>query len=580
MFALTSLAHRTRPGTGLIGGLAAAVVLLAACTSGSSGSATSSAASAASTAATSAQPSATQAVKTGGTVVIGAEQEPDCMDWIASCAGSIWGSYMGQVTTIPVAFNVRKKGNDWLPEISGILASEPVVSAGPPQTVTYKLNPAAVWSDGTPITSADLKYTALQIRDGEDILDKSGYSDIKDVATPDPQTAVITFDKPYAGWKLLFSGSTGVLPSHLLEGKDRAALMKDGYTWSGGPWIIESWKKGESITLVPNAGYWGDKPKLDKVVFQFTADTAAAFQAFKSGQLDAIYPTPQLDAIDQIKAGLPGAKVQVEPVSGNLEALWMNNAKPALASQAVRQALSYAIDRAAIVGRIYGPLDVKNPAQSFYPPILSAFGGQDFSVYGLDLAKVEQLMTGDGWAKNADGIWAKGADTASFTITTIAGNKRRELMEQVLQQQFKDAGFGLTIKNAAAADLFGKILPDGDFDLGIWTLVTTFPDPSLSYAFDSTNIPSEANQFSGLNYSRTDVAGLNDVLATVDTSTDDAARLAATQQGDKLLADSATSLPLAAVPNVLLTLDKIGGPISINPSEGPFWNLEQWGLVG
>ena len=70
------------------------------------------------------------------------------------------------------------------------------------------------------------------------------------------------------------------------------------------------------------------------------------------------------------------------------------------------------------------------------------------------------------------------------------------------------------------------------------------------------------------------------MLATVDTSTDDATRLAATQEGDKLLADSATSLPLAAVPNVLLTLDKIGGPVSINPSEGPFWNLEQWGLVG
>ena len=567
-----------RRATVLISGLAGLALLATACTSQSSEEATSAPATEAASSSAASAPAAE--LQQGGTLVIGAEQEPDCMDWIASCAGSIWGSYMAQVTTIPVAFTVRKQGEDWLPEVSGILASEPVVSAGPPQTVTYTLNPAAVWSDGTPITSADLKYTALQIRDGEDILDKTGYSDITDVATPDPQTAVVTFDKAFAGWKILFSGSTGVLPSHLLEGKDRAAVMKDGYTWSGGPWIIESWKKGESITLVPNAGYWGDKPKLDKVVFQFTADTAAAFQAFKSGQLDAIYPTPQLDAIDQINAGLPGAKVQVEPVSGNLEALWMNNAKPILASTAVRQAISYAIDRAAIVGRIYGPLDVKNPAQSFYPPILSAFGGQDFSTYGLDLAKVEQLMTGDGWAKNADGIWAKGADTASLTITTIAGNKRRELMEQVLQQQFKAAGFGLTIKNAAAPDLFGKILPDGDFDLGIWTLVTTFPDPSLSYAFDSTNIPSEANEFSGLNYSRTDVAGLNDVLATVDTSTDDATRLAATQEGDKLLADSATSLPLAAVPNVLLTLDKIGGPVSINPSEGPFWNLEQWGLVG
>ncbi len=554
-------------------GLAAAAVVLAGCSSG-----TSSNPSTSSSPATSASAS-TAALQQGGTVVIGAEQEPDCMDWIASCAGSIWGSYMAQVTTIPVVYNVRKQGNDWLPQISSIMASEPVVSAGPPQTVTYKLNPAAVWSDGQPITSADLKYTALQIRDGEDILDKTGYSDIKDIATPDAQTAVVTFDKAYAAWKLLFSGSSGVLPSHLLEGKDRAALMKDGYTWSGGPWVIEAWKKGESITLTPNAGYWGDKPKLDKVVFQFTADTAAAFQAYKSGQLDALYPTPQLDAIDQIKAGIPGSKIQVEPASGNLEALWMNNAQPLLKSVAVRQALSYAIDRNAIVGRIYGPLDVKSPAQSFYPPILSAFGGQDFSVYGLDLAKVVLLMTADGWAKGADGLWAKDGKPATLTITTMTGNKRRELMEQVLQQQLKAAGFGLTIKNASAGDIFGKILPDGTFDIGIWTLVTTFPDPGLSFAFDSGNIPSDANQFSGLNYSRTDVPGLNQVLATVDTATDPNIRLAATQAGDKLIAQSATSLPIAAIPNVLLTLDKIGGPTSINPSEGPFWNLEQWGLV-
>ena len=185
-------------------GLTASALVLAGCSSNS----TSSSASADSSAAESAAPADAMALQQGGTVVIGAEQEPDCMDWIASCAGSIWGSYMAQVTTIPVVFNVRKAGEDWVPEISGIMASEPVVSAGPPQTVTYKLNPDAVWSDGTPITSADLKYTALAIRDGEDILDKTGYAEIADIATPDPQTAVVTFAKEFAGWKLLFSGSS------------------------------------------------------------------------------------------------------------------------------------------------------------------------------------------------------------------------------------------------------------------------------------------------------------------------------------------------------------------------------------
>ncbi len=70
--------------------------------------------------------------------------------------------------------------------------------------------------------------------------------------------------------------------------------MKDGYTWSGGPWFAK-WNKGDDIILTPNPNYWGAKPHLDKVVFKFQTDTAAEFQAFKSGQVDAIYPQPQLD---------------------------------------------------------------------------------------------------------------------------------------------------------------------------------------------------------------------------------------------------------------------------------------------
>ena len=562
----TSVRRTAQVRGAIIAGTAAALVLV-----GCSGGATEPSANQTS--------DAVQPVVQGGTVVIGAEQEPDCMDWIATCAGSIWGSYMAQVPTIPVVFNVRRDGEDWVPEISSIMASEPVVDAGPPQTVTYKLNPDAVWSDGEPITSADLKYTALEIRDGSGIFDKTGYTEISKIETPDPQTAILTFSSKYAGWKTLFSGSSGVLPSHILEGNDRAALMKNGYDWSGGPWLIDEWKRGESITLVPNTGYWGEQPNLDKVVFQFTADTAAAFQAFKSGQLDALYPSPQLDAIDQIKAGLPGARAQVEPVSGNLEGLWMNNESPLLQSQAVRQALAYAIDRAAIVERIYGPLGVEDPAQSFNPPILSAFGGDDFSVYSPDPAKVDELMTGDGWTKDTDGQWTKDGKSAELTITSIAGDKRRELMEQVIQEQLEANGFGVTIDNASPAQLFGRSLPDGDFDLGLWVLVTTFPDPGLSFLFDSTSIPSAANDFSGFNYTRTDVPGLNEALTEVDTLADETARTAATQEVDRLLAESVTSLPLTAVPNVLLVKDTVGGPTSINPSEGPFWNLAEWGLT-
>lgn len=513
----------------------------------------------------------------GGTLVIGAEQEPDCADWVSVCAGNIWGTYIMQATTLPTAFDTRKEGDAWALVPSDVLAGEPEVAVrGGRQTITYRIDPDAVWSDGEPISSADFAYTALQIRDGEGIFDKSGYDLIESVDTPDEQTAVVRMRTTYGPWRSLFGGNYNILPEHLLRGRDRNKAMKDGYSFSGGPWKIEKWQKGNSVTLVPNDRYWGEKPKFDKVVFQFIPDTAAAFQALKSGQVEALYPTPQLDAVSQIEAGIPNTRVEVDAVNGNLEALWMNNSRFPLDDPAVREAISYAVDRRAIVERLYGALGVREPAQSFVTPLNGAFAGSDFEVFEPDQAKVDELMEGAGWSRGSDGIWAKDGREAEMTIVSLAGNKRRELTEQVLQQQLADAGFRLTIRNTTAADLFAKVAPSGSFQLGLWTLIDTYPEPSLSASLSSTSIPTKANGNSGINFFRIDIPGLDDLLRTVDVSIDQDERRAASLEADRLIAEAVPSLPIATVPNVLMTSESLGGPISINPSEGPFWNLEEW----
>ncbi|GAA1911600.1 ABC transporter substrate-binding protein [Nocardioides hwasunensis] len=546
---------------------ALAAMLVSACSSGGAGAPQ--------------QDSADIPVADGGEVVIGAEQEPDCADWLGTCSGSIWGSYIMQITTVPVAFNTRREGEDWAPVASSLLAAEPTSEVrGGKQVITYEINPEAVWSDGTPITSADFEYTALEIRDGKDILDKSGYDKIEKIQTPDDATVVLTLDEPYASWKQFFSSSYGVLPSHLLKGKDRDALMKDGYDWSGGPWLIDEWKRGTSVTLVPNPEWWGEKPHLDKVTFQFIGDTAAAFQALKSGQVDALYPSPQLDVMSQIESGIPGTRSEADAQTGNLEAIWLNNSAFPFDSEAVRQALAYSIDRKAIVTRLFGALDITEPAQSFFTPLLSRFGESDFDRYTLDLDKVDELMTGDGWAKDSSGTWAKDGRTATFAVETLAGNKRRDLTLQILQDQLATAGFEMTINATTPADLFGKTAPNGDFQAALYTLIDTFPEPlNLSSTLKSTNAPSEANGFSGINFGRVDIPGLDDVLDRIDSDTDEAARVAASKEADQLIAEAVPAVPMVAVPNVLLWSEKLAGPIAINPSEGPFWNLEAWGLA-
>ncbi len=518
-------------------------------------------------------------VPQGGTLVIGAEQEPECIDWISSCSGSSWGYWMMNVNTMPRTFDIVKNGDTWKYEASILLDGDPDVEADP-QKITYHIADEAVWSDGEPITCDDFHYTWDQIVTGEDIYDTTGYANIESVDCPDDKTAVATFSEPYAAWKQLFGGQFGVFPSHILEGQDRDAMMANGYDFSGGPWKIERWDKGVEVRLVPNDQYWGDKPKLDGVTFRFVTDTSAEFQAFKAGEVSSIYPQPQLDAIEEINRGLSGAQSSVNQQTPNSEGLWMNNAAFPFDSVAVRQAFAYSIDRAAIVERLFGDIGIDAPMNTFNAPVLGDFGDPDaFADYELDLDKVDELMTDDGWEKNGDGIWEKGGRPANIVMKTTTGNARRELTEQIVQQQAQEAGFHVTVQNREAGDLFGTDLPQGDYVLALYAQVLTALDPSLCNLFCSQNVPTQQNQFSGQNWTRTNIDGLDEPLTTVDQSLDADERQDAGAEADQLLAENVASLPLDPLPNILLWTDDVLGPVGDNPILGPFWNINEWGVA-
>lgn len=523
----------------------------------------------------------TAKVPQGGTLTLGWEQEPDCTDWINSCGGSSYGYWAMGVTTMPRSFDITWDGEKADYKASSLLTGEPKLETDPKQVVTYQISPKAVWSDGTPITSTDFKYTWEQIAgpDATDVYDATGYDKIDTVDDSDPATVVVTFKEPYAGWKSLFGSGYGIMPSHLLQGKDRNAEMKDGYSWSGGPFKIEKWEKGVGVTLVPNDKWWGDKPKLDKIEFKFITDTGPEFKALVNGDVDAIYPQPQLDAIEQINAGLPDidSKVTIGP---SLEALWMNNAKAPFDNMVVRQAVAYSIDRDAVVKKLFGGIGVDKASQSLEPVLVGKFTDLEaFSKYKKDLKKVDELMTGDGWAKGDDGIWAKGGTKASFAVQTTAGNARRELTEQVVQTQLKEAGFDMTIENQKAGDLFGQILPGGDYQVALYAQVLTSLEPGACTLFCDKNNP-DKNGGSGQNWQRVLVERAEKDLLALDTELDTNARSTAGKNAMKALAEDAVSLPLDPLPTILLwNKKKVVGAVSDNPVLGPLWNVQNWGVT-
>jgi len=559
---------RNRRSRGLILGLTAVALIAAACGS-SSKKGSSSPTTAAST------PATTTPVKQGGDITLSAEQEPDCMDWIGSCAGAAWGIYTVETNTMPRAYDFTDQST-YAPSI--LLTGEADLVTSPNQVVTYHINPKAVWDDGQPITSTDFKYTWDQIANGKDIYDTTGYSQIKSVDDSDPHTAVVTFSSPYADWKSLFGGNYGVFPSHLLTGKDRDAAMKDGYTFSGGPWKLDHWTKGTEAKLVPNPNYWGKKPNLSSVTFKFIADTAAEQQDFKSGQVLATYPQAQPG--QEALKGQPGT--YFDAVSGlSFEALWINVEKAPLNDKVVRQALAYATDRNAIVQQLFAPVqpDIK-PIQSIYTPAYGKAYSEPFAKYKLDLAQVTTLMTGDGWAKGSDGIWAKGGVKAALELKTTTGNKRRALTAQILQSEWQAAGFALTVTPEKASVLFGQDLPGGNFQVGLYAQTPSDNDPALCNIFCSKNIPGPSNGNNGQNYDRINDPNLDKPWLDADTNLDQNARIQDAIQGQAVLADLVPAIPLDPFPDILvINSDKIGvegGTFKHNFASGPFTYLNTW----
>ncbi len=561
----------------LIAGIATLAIVATAC--GSDKTATPGATT------TSGEPATTTSVlvPSGGTLTIGAEQEPDCFDWIGACGGSSWGYWMAGVQTTPAAMTPAKQADGSYKYVaSNLLTGEPVLETTPVQKITYKINPQAKWSDGVAITCADFSYTWDQVAKGKDVYDPTGYTDIEKVDCSDPAMAVVIWKtgKTYSGWQQLFGGGYGIFPSHILKGKDRDAETKNGYSWSGGPWIAK-WTKGDNITLTPNVNYWGPKPKLDKVVFKVQSDTAAEFQSFKSGQVQAIYPQPQLDVIDAIGAGLPKAKSQVNAHTGSVEALWINTAHAPMDSKVVRQALAYSIDRDAIVKQLFGKVGVDKAVNSLNPPVLSDFSNQDaFSQYKLDLAKAATLLEGDGWKKGSDGYYAKAGKTLGFELKTTEGNKRRQLTVTALQTVLRTAGFKVTLNFRKAGDLFGKDGPGGNFDVALYAQVLTAITPGLCSQFCTKNIPTKANGNTGNNWQRYSNPEADKQELIIETDLDLQAQRDAAKKGDDILAADMASLPLDPLPNIVIWNEKVVGPIGDQAILGPFWNLNEWGCAG
>jgi ABC-type transport system substrate-binding protein len=247
--------------------------------------------------------------KSAGTLVFGAEQGggPDwCLNLILDVDCNAFWNVVFQTPVIRGAFIFTPKFT-YAPDLITHYKFQTS-----PQRVTFYLRKNAKWSDGVPVTGKDWKFTWQTAVNPKykDHIDPLGWQDIKSV-TGNKYVVKVTFKRNFAPWRGLFNY---VLPQHALAGTDMLTVWNDcicnpkkGNAPIGdGPFLLTKFDRGAGITLQRNTrGWYGPKAKLDSIVFRFITNTNSEIQAIRSGEVDAIYPQPQLALADlRNQAGL------------------------------------------------------------------------------------------------------------------------------------------------------------------------------------------------------------------------------------------------------------------------------------
>jgi peptide/nickel transport system substrate-binding protein len=529
--------------------------------------------------------------KKGGTLILGAEQWPDCLNPITQCANSSWMHWAVAGHVMPRLMELDEKGN-FRP--SPVLAGDPKLSgegttSGTGKfTIVYNIDPNAVWDDGSPMTADDLIFSLDAYLKTTGAVSTAGYDKIEKIESSNGgKTATLTFSVPYADWQDLFGGNQGYFyKKAAFAGPDTKADMLDSYKFSGGPFKLDSFDATQA-TFSPNAKYWNKDriPFVDKVIFKPLADSDTELNAVKAGEVFAIYPQASPGIKDQ--AAQSNLKLEFAP-GVSYEAIYMDqnslqNPNTVFNDKTVREAVMFAIDRQAILDQVIHPdfPDVELLQCGVWVPTVGEWCDQTlWADVKFDAGKVKSLLEGDGWTKGSDGIYAKAGTRLSFKWTINAGNKRRESIQALVIPKLKDLGIEAVPDNTDADTLFQTRLPQRQLEMGTY-IQTASPDPSVTTILSCKQIPSPENSFSGQN----SVAWCNqqatDLMDQSDKTPDPGKRLDLIHQIAKLLRQDAVLLPMYQLPNVtIVRTDKIDGPTTLYTpaSYSAFGNIYDWSL--
>jgi peptide/nickel transport system substrate-binding protein len=322
-------------------------------------------------------------------------------------------------------------------------------------TWTFSIRDDVRFSDGTVLSAADVAFTLNGI-----IASEGAEADLSMVDTaeaPDASTVLLHLNRPFNA--LLYTlAVVGIVPAHA-HGADYGERPI-----GSGRYVLEQWDKGQQVILAANPDYYGEKPKIERLIVVFMAEDAA-LAAARSGQVDLAYTSATYSgqelagysmfaakSVDSRGISLPTMPPGVT-LDENGQEVEAGNA--VTADIAIRRALNYGVDRELLV---------QNVLNGYGSVAYSVGDGMPWSSKDMqvatDVSKARAFLTDAGWTLGSDGIFEKVGQRASFELWYPANDSVRQALASEFSNQVKEVGIEVVVKGGSWDELYAHMFTD------------------------------------------------------------------------------------------------------------------------
>lgn len=446
---------------------------------------------------------------------------------------------------------ISDAAGNWSPD-PAYLESFQLTSTNP-QKVTYRLNRTAHWSDGNPITWSDYRsqWAALNGRDTTfNVLSTAGYANITDVSRGvDDYEFTATFGPAYAEWKNLFQvlypKSMTADPEEFNKG------WKDAPKVTGGPFKVGILDPtGKTVTVVRDSGWWGAKPKLDRIVFRYVDTGQQRVDALANGELDFTGVAADLNVYQRART-LPGIALRRATLPNYRTIVFNGGGNSIVKDPELRKAIMRGIDRTVIAKALVGQLlpDAEPLGNHLY---VKGFPGyqDNAAVVAYDPEAARRRLDELGWRQDGH---VRRKDGVELRIRDVvpAGTAASVQEAQMVQKQLAEIGVDVQVQTVDSHGFFDQHVVPGDFDITHFAQMGT--GSPVSDALSSFTVGPQAQQ----NYGRIGDDRINQLLNQAAGELDDAKRAQLVNQADQELWNLGHSLPLYRRPSIVAVRDKL-----------------------